>query len=93
MFYPSENHQEKNPINNQTNLILKGILNNGLNSTSWSTEKHENGDSFGHSFPEADLNFCLLNKALSKWFRAIPVTARYFSRESGNRSSTDSVQF
>lgn len=38
MFYPSENHQKKNSQNNQTNLILKGILNNGLNSTSWSTE-------------------------------------------------------
>lgn len=78
---------------NKPNLTLKRILNNGLNSTSWSAEKHETGDGFGHSLPKEDLNFCLFNKALSKWFRAIPVTARYFSRDSGNRSSTDSVWF
>lgn len=75
------------------NLTLKSILNNVLNSTSWSAEKHENGDAFGHSLPKGDLNFCPFNKALSKWFRAIPVTARYFSRDSDNRSSTDSVWF
>lgn len=72
---------------------LKRILNNGWNATSWSAEKHENGDDFGHSFPKGDLNFCPFNKALSKWFRAIPVTARYFSRDSDNRSSTDRVWF
>lgn len=83
----------KSSEKNKPNLTLKRILNNGLNSTSWSAEKHENGDGFGHSLPKGDLNFCLFNKALSKWFRAIPVTARYFSRDSGNRSSTDSVWF
>lgn len=54
-FYPSENRQEKN-------YTLDRTLKNGLFSTSWSAEKHDNGDDFGHNLPKGDLNFCLFNK-------------------------------
>lgn len=70
---------------------LKRISKNGLFSTSWSAEKHDNGDDFGHNLSKGDLNFCLSNKTISKWLRAVLITARYFSRDSGNRRSTASV--
>lgn len=49
-------------------------------------KKYENGDGFGQNLPKGALNFCLFNKTIIKWLRAVLITVRYFSRDSINNS-------
>lgn len=47
-------------------------------------KKYENGDGFGQNLPKGVLNFCLFNKTIIRWLRAVLITVRYFSRDSSN---------
>lgn len=64
----------------------KGKKKCGLYSTSWSAEKIWKWIGFGQNLPKGALNFCLFNKTIIKWLRAVLITVRYFSRDSGNNS-------
>lgn len=78
IFRPSEICQAKIHSKGKKKKKVDYVLPHGV------LKKYENGDGFGQNLPKGVLNFCLFNKTIIRWLRAVLITVRYFSRDSSN---------